>query len=167
MQGSWVFILFTALIAVAMLVQAGVLVGMFFAAKASLKRVESLAAVAEQHAVPALVAAKSLLDAVSPKLKIAAENVAAVSETLRTQTQNVNQTLDDVLKKTEAQAERVDEMITGTLNAVADATAAVQRAVTAPVRQVNALLNGLRVGMDVLRGRNREAHAAADGDHFV
>lgn len=167
MQVSWVLILFTALVAVAMLVQAGVLVGMFIAMKAALKRMESLATMAEEHAIPALTAAKSLLDAVSPKLKTAADNVAAASETLRTQTQHVNQALDDVLKKTEAQAARVDEMITGTLNAVADATAAVQRAVTTPVRQVNALLNGLRVGMDVLRGRNREAHAAADGDHFV
>lgn len=167
MQVSWVLLLFTALVALAMLVQAGVMVGMFIAARVSLKRMEGLAKMAEEHALPALISAKSLLDAVSPKLKIAADNVAAVSEMLRTQTQSMNQTLDDVLKKTEVQAARVDEMITGTLNAVADATAAAQRAVTTPVRQVNALLNGLRVGMDVLRGRSREAHAAADGDHFV
>jgi methyl-accepting chemotaxis protein len=167
MQGSWVFILFTALVAVAMLVQAGVLLGMLIAMKASLKRMESFATLADTYAIPALSAAKDLLDAVSPKLKVAADNVAAASETLRTQSQHVNETLDGVLKKTEAQAERVDELITGTLNAVADATAAVQRAVSTPARQVQAVLNGLRVGMDVLRGRNREAHAAADGDHFV
>ncbi len=167
MQVSWVYILFTALVAVAVLIQAGVLLGMFIAMKASLKRMESLATMAEEHAFPALIAAKTLLDAVSPKLKVAADNVAAASETLRTQTQHINETLDGVLKKTEAQAERVDEMITGTLNTVADATAAVQRAVNAPVRQVNALLNGLRAGFDVLRSRDREAHAAADGDHFV
>jgi methyl-accepting chemotaxis protein len=167
MQVSWVYILFTALVAVAVLIQAGVLLGMLIAVKASLKRMESLATMAEVHAIPALTSAKNLLDAVSPKLKAAADNVAAASETLRAQSHRINETLDDVLKKTEVQAERVDEMITGTLNAVADATAAIQRTVTAPVRQVNALLNGLRVGMDVLRGRPREAHAAADGDHFV
>jgi hypothetical protein len=32
---------------------------------------------------------------------------------------------------------------------------------------LNAVLNGLRVGFDVLRSKEREAHAAADGDHFV
>jgi len=167
MQGSWVFVLLTALVAVAVLIQAGVLLGMFIAMKASLKRMESLATMAEEYAIPTFAAAKSLLAAISPKLKAAADNVAVASETLRTQSQHVNELLDDVLSRTEAQAERVDEMITGTLNAVADATAAVQRAVNTPVRQMNALLNGLRVGMDVLRGRNREAHAAADGDHFV
>lgn len=167
MQVSWVYILFTALVAVAVLIQAGVLLGMFLVMKASLQRMEKLASMAEEHAIPALTSAKSLLDAVSPKLKVAADNVAAASETLRTQSHHVNETLDAVLKKTEVQAERVDEMITGTLNAVADATAAVQRVVSAPVKQVNALLNGLRVGIDVLRGRPREAHAAGDGDHFV
>jgi uncharacterized phage infection (PIP) family protein YhgE len=167
MQGSWVYILFTALVAVAVLIQAGVLLGMLIAMRASLKRMETLATMAEEHAIPALASAKNLLDAVSPKLKVAADNVAAASETLKTQAQHANETMDSVLKKTEAQAERVDEMITGTLNTVADATAAVQRAVSTPVRQVNALLNGLRAGLDVLRSRNREAHAAADGDHFV
>jgi methyl-accepting chemotaxis protein len=167
MQVSWVYILFTALVAVGVLLQAGVLVGILIAMRASLKRVEKLAAMAEEHAIPALTSAKNLLDTVSPKLKIAAENVAAASETLRTESQHVTETLDGVLKKTEAQAQRVDEMITGTLNAVADATASVQRAVSAPVRQVHAVLNGLRAGLDVLRNRNRDAHAGADGETFV
>jgi methyl-accepting chemotaxis protein len=167
MQVSWVYILFTALVAVGVLLQACVLLGMLIAVRASLKRLEKLANLAEEHAIPALTAAKTLLDAVAPKLKVAAENVAAASETLRTQAEHVNETMDSLLQKTEAQAQRVDEMITGTLNTVADVTASVQRAVTAPVRQVHAVLNGLRAGLDVLRGRPREAHAAADGDNFI
>jgi predicted component of type VI protein secretion system len=167
MQVSWVYILFTALVAVAMLIQAGVLLGILIAMKTSLKRIEKIAAMAEEHAIPALTTAKNLLDSVSPQLKAAADNVAAASETLRTQADHVNDTLDVVLRRTEAQAERVDEMITGTLNTVADATAAVQRTVNGPVRQISALLNGIRAGLDVLRGRERQAHAAADGDHFV
>lgn len=167
MQVSWVYILFTALVAVGVLLQAGVLLGMLIAMRAALKRAEKLSAMAEEHAIPALISAKNLVDAVAPKLKIAAENVAATSETLRAESKHVTETLDDVLRKTEAQAQRVDEMITGTLNAVADATASVQRTVTAPVRQVHAVLNGLRAGLDVLRSRHRDAHVGADGETFV
>jgi hypothetical protein len=65
------------------------------------------------------------------------------------------------------QADRVDEMVTGTLNSVANATEAVQKAVSGPVRQVGAVLNGLRAGLDVLRNKGRDAHASPDGDHFV
>ena len=167
MQVPWVYILFTALVAVGVLLQACVLLGMLIAMRASLKRMEKLATMAEEHAIPALTSAKNLVDAVAPKLKVAADNVAAASETLRTESQHVTETLEGVLKKTEAQAQRVDEMITATLNTVADATASVQRAVTAPMRQVHAVLNGLRAGLDVLRNRQRDAHAGADGETFV
>jgi hypothetical protein len=75
--------------------------------------------------------------------------------------------VDDLLKKAAVQADRVDEMVTGTLNSVAHATATMQKAVSGPVRQVGAVLNGLRAGFDVLRSKEREVHASADGDHFV
>jgi uncharacterized protein (DUF39 family) len=71
------------------------------------------------------------------------------------------------LQKTEFQADRVDEMVTGTLNSIAHATATLQRAVSGPVRRISAVLNGVRAGIDVLRSREPEAHAAADGEHFV
>ena len=167
MQVPWVYILFTALVAVGILLQAGVLLGILIAVRAALKRAEKLTTMAEEHAIPALTSAKNLVDAVAPNLKVAAENMAAVRKSLRTESKHVTETLDGVRRKTEGQAERVDEMITGTLNAVADATASVQRAVTAPVRQVHAVLNGLRAGLDVLRSRPRDAHAAADGESFV
>jgi hypothetical protein len=79
----------------------------------------------------------------------------------------VSQTVDHLIQKAEVQAERVDDMVTGTLNSIAYATASLQRFVSGPARQVGAIFNGLRAGIDVLRSREREVHAAADGDHFV
>lgn len=171
---SWVYILFTALVAVGVLLQAGVLVGMLIAMKAALNRMEKLAKLAEDQAIPLMQTSRKLLDDVSPKLKTAAQNVMEVSENvkevsqkLRSEADHVNGAVDDLLKKTEVQAARVDEMITGTLNSIAHATATLQRAVGAPVRQVSAIFSGLRAGFGALRGRDREVHAAADGDHFV
>lgn len=161
MQVSWVYILFTALVAVGVLLQACVLLGMLIAMRAGMKRMAKIATMAEEHAIPALTTAKQILDELSPKLKIAAANVAEASETLREQAKNVNETMDGLLKKTEEQANRVDEMITGTLNSVAHATATVQRVVGVPVRQINAMLNGLRAGFGVLRTREPEARGPA------
>jgi uncharacterized protein YoxC len=115
-----------------------------------------------------------LLEEVSPKLKVAAQNALEVSQTakevsltVRAESTKMAGALDDLLQKAAVQADRVDEMVTGTLDSVAHATATVQKAVSGPVRQVNAVLNGLRAGFEVLRSKEREAHAAADGDHFV
>jgi ABC-type transporter Mla subunit MlaD len=177
MQEPLIGLVFTAVVAVGVLLQAGVLLAILFAMKAAAKRVEKIAELVEQvegNASPVLktakqtlTAAKQLMDEVGPKLKTAANNLAEASETLGAQAKRLNESLGGLLKKTETQAERVDEMITSTLNSVADATAALQRAIVEPVRQVSAILNALRAALDALRGRSRQAHAAADGDRYA
>jgi hypothetical protein len=153
--------------AAGVLMQALVRVGMLFALKGALRRVDEVSKKAEENVLPLLATSRSLLEEVSPKLKVAAQNVLEVSQTLRVESKRAAGTVDDLLKKAMVQTDRVDEMVTATLNSVAHATATVQRAVSGPVRQVGAVLNGLRAGFDVLRNKEREAHAAADGDHFV
>ena len=160
----WVF---AAVIAGAVLMQALVLLGMLFAAKSALRRVNEVTKKVEEQALPILATSRQLLEEVSPKLKVATQNVLEVSHTLRTESVRVAVSVDDLLKKASVQVDRVDDMVTGTLNSVAHATATVQKAVSGPVRQVGAVLSGLRAGLDVLRNKEREVHASADGDHFV
>jgi hypothetical protein len=171
---TWVYITFTAVTAAGVLMQALVLLGMLFALKGALGRLNELSKKAEENVLPLLATGRSLLEEVSPKLKVAAQNALEVSQTakevsltVRAESTKMAGALDDLLQKASVQADRVDEMVTGTLNSVAQATATVQKAVSGPVRQVNAVLNGLRAGFEVLRSKEREAHAAADGDHFV
>jgi len=164
---EWVYIVFTAITAVGVMMQALVLLGMLVALKGALKRLNQISQVAEEHVLPTLAATRSLLEEISPKLKVTVQNVLEVSQTVRTQTAQVNGAVDDLLKKAEVQAARVDEMVTGTLNSLAHATESLQRALALPIRQVGAVLSGLRAGFDVLRSREREVHAAADGDQFV
>lgn len=185
---EWVYILFTGITAFGVLLQAGAMLGILLALKRALNKANELSTVAEQHVIPAMASAKKLIEEISPKVKAAAENSVTLSQkaieiserartattnleevtlTIREQSVHANEVVTELLAKTQAQAERIDEMVTGTLDTIAHATATWQRTVGAPVRQVSAVLNGLRVGFSVLRGREREAHAAADGDHFV
>lgn len=164
---SWVYILFTAVTAAGVLMQALVLLGMLFAIKAALGRLDEVTKEAREHALPALATARHLLEEVSPKLKVAVQNVLEVSNTLKQESTHVSGAVDQLLKKAEVQVDRVDEMVTGTLDSIAYATATVQKAVATPMRQVGAVLSGLRAGLDVLRSRDRNSHAGADGDHFV
>jgi hypothetical protein len=164
---EWVYVTFTAVTAGGVMMQALVLLGMLFALKGALRRLDEVSKKAEENLLPLLATSRSLLEEVSPKLKVAAQNALEVSQTVRTESVRVVSVLDDVMERAAVQVDRVDEMVTGTLDSVAQATAMVQRTVAGPVRQVSAVLNGLRAGFDVLRNKEREAHAAADGDHFV
>jgi methyl-accepting chemotaxis protein len=175
----WVYIVFTAVTAVGVMMQALVLLGMLFALKGALKRVEEITHKAEDAALPLLESTRDLLKDVSPKLKVTTQNLMEasqtareISQTVRTESARMAVTVDDLLKKVSGQADRVDEMVTATLNSVAHATATVQRTVSGPVRQVGAVLDGLRAGFEVLRRKERAAepaHAGAgvDGDNFV
>ncbi len=175
---DWIYITFTAVTAVGVLMQALVLLGMLFALKGALGRLNELSKKAEKHVIPVLQSARSLLEEVSPKLKVAAQNALEVSQsarevsvTARNETAKLAAALDDVLEKAAVQTDRVDEIVTAALSTVAHATATIQRSVATPMRQLAALLNGLRAGFDALRSKEPEAGpetvAAAEGDHFV
>ncbi len=171
---EWVYITFTAVTAIGVLMQALVLLGMLLALKGALKRVNEVTAKAEEIAVPVFESTRDLLKDISPKVKVAAQNLMEVSETAkevgntaRAQSAQMAVALNDVLQRAAVQVDRVDEMVTGTLSSVAHATATLQKAVSGPARQVGALLSGLRAGFDVLRKKDNEVHAAADGDHSV
>jgi hypothetical protein len=179
----WLYIVCIAVTAVGVILQAFFLGGMLFALRAAVKRMNEVSQLAEEHAIPALTSARRLIEEVGPKLKIASQNAVTVSqnaikvsqsaveisETLKDQSTRLGATFDHLREKTEVQAERVDEMVTGTLDSIANATAVLQRYVAGPIRQISAVLNGLRVGFGVLREREHEheVHSAADGDHFV
>lgn len=161
---GWVYILFTAVTAAGVAMQALVLLGMLVAVKKAMSRVDEITKEAREHALPALATARHLLEEISPKVKVAAQNMLEVSHTLRNESTHVSGAVDELLKKAEVQVDRVDEMVTGTLNSIAYATSTVQKAVASPVRQVGAVLSGLRAGFEVLRSKDRNSHEHAEPD---
>lgn len=170
----WIYVTVTSVTALGVLLQAAFLGGMLFALKKALKRLDAVSQMAEEHIVPAMGVARKMLEENAPKVKIvvdhavtAAADLAELSKTAKEKTAEVGIAVDDLVKRTEEQAERLDEMLTGTLDSVSHATATLQRVVTSPMRQIGAVLSGLRAGFDVLVGRDHDAHAAADGDQFI
>ena len=127
---EWVYITFTAVTAIGVLMQALVLLGMLLALKGALKRVNEVTAKAEEIAVPTFESTRDLLKDISPKLKVAAQNLMEVSQTakevsntVRAESTQMAVALNDVLQRAAVQVDRVDEMVTGTLSSVAHATA--------------------------------------------
>ena len=121
-----VIAIFTAILAVSVLLQAGVLLGMFIAMRRSAIKMQGLADEVKEKALPALVTTRSLLEDLAPKLKSATADLAEVLHTLRHQTTHVSESLDALLNKTNAQVNRVDEMVTATFDALDYASKAVE-----------------------------------------
>ena len=156
------YIIFTAVTSLGVLLQAFVLLAMFLAVRRLANRVHSITDQLEPHLVPTVATARNLIEDVSPKLKVATTNIVEASHTLRRQADHVTATLDDLLSKTTVQANRVDEIVTASIDSASHATHAVQHAFSVPVRQASALFAGLKAGFEVLRGKNHSERPPED-----
>ncbi|HEX3470723.1 MAG TPA: hypothetical protein VHT28_06010 [Silvibacterium sp.] len=158
------YIILTLATAIGVLLQAFILLAIFFAVKRTARKLREATEGIKQQALPTIVIARDLLDDVSPKLKIASANLVEASHALRHQASHVSETVDDLLDKTSVQAARVDEILTAGLDSAANATKAVHKAAAAPVRWFSALFAGLKAGVDVMR--RKEAEPGTAGDDF-
>lgn len=151
-----VLVIFTAVTAFTLLLLVCCLVGMVVMLRKSIKKMEALADEAKAKAYPVLASAQALLDDIGPKLKTATSEFSDVSQKVRHQANSVNETLDSVLEKANIQIRRIDEMVTGTMDAVEQVSRTIESAVAAPTRRVSGVLRGIRVGMGVFLGREGE-----------
>ncbi len=164
---STLFTIFTAATALGVLLQAGILLGMALGLLKMKKKIEGLLDEASVHLLPAIAASRKLVDELTPKIKVVSDNLVATTNVLRQEAEHIRVAVDDVVDKTRGQASRVDEMVTGTLNGVVHATTAIQDGISIPLRQIHGVLNGIRVGFDVLRKKSGTNHVREDEDLFV
>lgn len=163
-----VLIIFTAVTSVGVLLQALVLLAMFLGLRETQKKVTEVLTKINEHLVPALASSRSLLEEISPKVKIITTNLVETTTTIRAEVAHLSSTASEVADRSRAQAARVDGMVSETLDTVAHAAKTVENGIAAPIRQLHGVLNGVRAGLEVLRGKGRSSnYSGGDEDLFV
>jgi methyl-accepting chemotaxis protein len=160
-------VVFIAVAALGLLMQAGFSFGTFLAARKTQKKLEALAEDVRLHAMPAVISSREVIQDVSPKIRTIVENLSAISVTLRARSEQIGGVVEDVTTRAHAQASRVDGIVSGTLDGLNTAVHAIEHGIAAPVRHVNGILNGLRAGVEVMRKKTPDNHPESDGDLFV
>jgi hypothetical protein len=150
-----IFDVFAIATAVGVLIQAGVLVGMFLGLRKFQAKIEKMIDPAMEHALPLLATSRTTLEDLAPKLKVISENLAVVSETLKSESANLKGSVDDVLSRTRAQTARVDEMVSGTLDGISQAAAVIHQGMETPMRKIHGVFNGLKAGFETYRSQPR------------
>ena len=144
--------LFVALTAIAVLLQAGVLVALYFAVRKTSSRLEAVSEEVKIKALPTIDAAQSLLAELRPKLQVVAENMMEATTTVRSQVERVDATVNDALDRARLQVIRADEMLGRTLDRVEQTSDIVTRTVVSPVRQVSGIIRGVTAGLEYFLG---------------
>ena len=146
---------FIAVTAVAVVIQAGIMVGLYVAVRKSTATMEAIATETKNRALPAIESAQSLLVELRPKIEAMATNVAESTTLVRGQLTRLDATLSDVLDRTRLQVIRADELLNRTMDKVEETTEVVHKTVVSPLRQFPGLLSAISTGVEVFLGQKR------------
>lgn len=147
-----VFIIATA---IAVVIQAGVMVGLFLTVRETSKRVESLASEVKTKALPTMETAQAMLVELRPRITEIVTNVDHSARMARTQMERLDATVSDVVDRTRLQVIRADELVNRTLDRVEETSDMVHQTVISPIRQLSGLMTGLSAGIEYFLGRKR------------
>jgi len=147
-----VFIIATA---VAVIIQAGILVALFVVVRKTTGRVEALATEVKTKALPTMETAQAMLVELRPKVNEIVTNVDQSARMARAQMERSDATVSDVVDRARLQVIRADELVNRTLDRVEETSDMVHRTVVSPIRQVAGVMQGLSAGLEFFLGRKR------------
>ena len=147
--------IFIAVTTFAVVVQAGILVGLYLAVRKSTAKMEALATEIQAKALPTMDTVQAFLADVRPKLDNLTTNVSESSTLVRNQLARIDAALTDTLDRTRLQIIRADELLNRTMDRVEETSDVVHKTVMSPLRQVNGLMAALSTGFEVFLGHKR------------
>ncbi len=147
--------IFIAVTAVAVVIQTGILVGLYFAVRKSTAKMEALATQVTDKALPTMETVQSMLVEIRPKLDVMTVNLSESSTLVRNQLGRLDATLTDALDRARLQVIRADELLNRTMDKVEETSDAVHKTVISPLRQVNGLMSAISTGVEVFLGQKR------------
>ena len=147
--------IFIAVTTFAVVVQAGILVGLYLAVRKSTAKMEALATEVTAKTLPTLETVQNMLVDLRPKLDVISVNLSESSNLVRNQLGRIDATVSDALDRTRLQVIRADELLNRTMDKVEETSEAIHKTVISPLRQVNGLMAAISTGVEVFLGHKR------------
>jgi hypothetical protein len=134
------------------------LVGFLYAFRSFSKRMETLLTLVEgaaRNTEPVLQAARDLLVDSRENVNLISKNIVEISQLAKNQVSRLDGLTAEVSERLRVQIVRVDQLVSNTVSRVEETTETVQRNILAPVREISAILVGVRTALDFLLRRNK------------
>lgn len=149
-MNSWIpfFIVVTAL---AIVVQAVILIALFVQLRRTAARIEQTVADLNTKIGPVLSRVQILVDEISPRLNSIVSDASELSRLARGQAQKMDRILSEALERVRMQLIHVDQILTGAMEAVEEAGSNLRHTVWGPVVKATALIRGVQAGIDFFR----------------
>ncbi len=146
---------FSIIAAIALVVQVVILTLLFFQLRRTSESTNRLVTDLQSRVGPILTRVQILLDDTQPKISDMVNDASHIVYLARGQAQKIDRVFTDAADRLRGQLVHADRILTGTLEAVEDAGSKFKHSFWRPVQKASALVQGIKVGLDILRSRRR------------
>lgn len=151
--------IFSIVAAVALVVQVAILIALFLQLKRTTESINKMVTDLHTRMGPILTRTQMLLDDTQPRITNLVEDASHLVYLARAQAQKMDKVFTEATDRLRGQMVKADRILSGALEAVEDAGTQVRRSFLGPMQKASAIVQGIKIGLDVLRsrrGRQRE-----------
>jgi methyl-accepting chemotaxis protein len=165
---TWFLVVITIgviVMALAMLVQLGLLLALFLSVRSLQRKVQDLL---DNQLQPILDSAKSIMDKAEQQASQLVEALSEITATARSQVVKLDQVLGEATDRARLTIIRVDEVMADTLARFDSTVDYIQRSVVRPVQELQAIIHGVaRAFGFILRQRKGPEGVTQDEELFI
>ena len=161
---------FIVIAAVAIVIQMAILLAMFFQVRTAIEQFTRIATDLQNRVDPILLRTNRILEDSEDRVASIMGDAAEITRVARGSAQKIDRVFTDAVERLRVQIIRADHILTGTLEVVEESGAKFRRTLWTPIQQASAILKGMKVAIDMLRGQNRRPEpdsATADEELFI
>ena len=149
--------IFSIVAAIALVVQVVILTALLFQMRRTTDNLNRVMSELQSRVGPILTRAQILLDDTQPKISSMVSDASHIVYLARGQAQKVDRVFTEAADRLRGQLLHADRILTGALEAVEDAGSQIKHSFWRPVQKASALVQGIKVGLDLLRSRRRSS----------
>ncbi|PYU00740.1 MAG: hypothetical protein DMG38_06355 [Acidobacteria bacterium] len=147
--------IFSIVAALALVVQVVILTVLLFQMRRTSENVNRLVSDMQSRMGPILTRIQILLDDTQPKISSMVNDASHMVYLARGQAQKVDRVFTEAADRFRGQLMHMDHILNGALESMEEAGLRFKNSFWSPVQKASALLQGIKVGLDLLRSRRR------------
>jgi hypothetical protein len=150
---------FVVIAAVAIVMQTVILGVMFAQIRTTMQQLTRIVTDLNARLDPILTRVTRIVDDSEDRIASIMGDAAEITRLARSQAQKVDRIFTDSVERLRVQVIRADHILTGALEVIEDTGTKFRKTLWGPVQQASAILRGLKVGLDYLRGERPRREA--------
>lgn len=147
--------IFSIVAALALVVQVVILTVLLFQMRRTTENVNRLVTEMQSRMGPILTRVQIMLDDTQPKISSMVNDASHMVYLARGQAQKVDRVFTEAADRMRGQLVHMDRIMSAALESIEDAGLNFKNSFWAPMQKASALVQGIKVGIDLLRSRRR------------